>query len=82
MTFFLERITWRKVEVAIEVDPTPRSSWRDNASMKAKTTHATSSFKGKGKRLMTGAEENIWSSDLSDSPSNSDTTQFNSDHEE
>jgi hypothetical protein len=67
-----EKTTWRQVEIAMGVDPTPRSSARVRASKKAKTSHGASSSKGKGKRARHEEEEDILSSQSSSS-SDSDT---------
>lgn len=66
----------------MEVDPIPMSSSRVGSSKKAKTTHGALLSKEKGKRLVTGKKNDIWSLDSSDSSSNSDATQSNSDNEE
>lgn len=47
-----EKMTWRLVEDAMGVDPTPSSSSTIQPSKKAKTTHAASSSKGNRKETM------------------------------
>lgn len=56
--FPTEKMTQREVEIALGVDPIPRSSSRARGIKKAKT-HGALLSKGKGKRFMTGEEENM-----------------------
>ena len=76
-----EVTTWRQVEIAMGVDPTPRSSSRIRASKRAKTSHGASSSKGKGKNpMLEGADTE--SSESSDSSSDSDTAHSESENED